>query len=508
MQIISDVVKQMRTIDPTRPVCFDSNYQRNENKFGKEFLSAIDDGDIDDVHAYINWYDHTIFKFFKGEFQQHKNPGRPLISQEMSTGYPNNETGHPTRFYNLVHQNPQTLVGYQSYEYANPEAFLKVQSFITGELAEALRRSNDRASGILHFALLTWFRNVYDAQKIEPYPTYYALKRALQPVLVSAELWGRHFYAGEMLPTQIYVVNDREDGKALQPTVLQWEIDSPTGEKLTGGTENIPAVKHYTREMIQPQIRIPDNFTGKINARLKLRLMENGVPVSENEYELLLAQKSWSQSPAAGEQPVLIAFDDAGKMLDFLKIAYFQETLRSLKTLKTLKPLILSGLDGNCSDADLQQIRNYIAKGGKALLLNSKETARKLYPEYITGYITPTEGDIVNMEIPESPVFDDLELLELRYFNNNRREIPTVCYAALQVKRNEHVIELANQTKIHAYIEGEMEARTQYIQKIKGFPLIEIKDKGSIVISTMATDKATTDPVAGKLVTNMIKYLK
>eukprot|EP00975_Prorocentrum_lima_P037962 7987051-Prorocentrum_lima.AAC.1 len=24
---------------------------------------------------------------------------RPLISQEMSTGYPNNETGHPTRIH-------------------------------------------------------------------------------------------------------------------------------------------------------------------------------------------------------------------------------------------------------------------------------------------------------------------------------------------------------------------------------------------------------------------------
>jgi hypothetical protein len=53
-----------------------------------------------------------------------------------------------------------------------------------------------------------------------------------------------------------------------------------------------------------------------------------------------------------------------------------------------------------------------------------------------------------------------------------------------------------------------MEARTQYIQRIKGFPLIEIKDKGSALISTMATDKAVTDPVAGKLLTNMINYIK
>ncbi|MDR1121023.1 MAG: glycoside hydrolase family 2, partial [Dysgonamonadaceae bacterium] len=207
MTIISDVVKRIREIDPTRPISFDSNYRRNEAKLGKAFYEGIDDGDIDDVHSYINWYDHTLFKQFNGEFQRdHKNEGRPLISQEMSTGYPNNETGHPTRFYTLVHQNPQTLVGYEAYAFGNPDYFLKTQAFITGELAEALRRSSDRASGIIHFALLTWFRNVYDAKNIEPYPAYYAMQRALQPALVSAELWGRNFYAGEKLPARICVV--------------------------------------------------------------------------------------------------------------------------------------------------------------------------------------------------------------------------------------------------------------------------------------------------------------
>ena len=70
----------------------------------------------------------------------------------------------------------------------------------------------------MHFALMTWFRQTYDYQNIEPYPTYYALKRALQPVLVSAELWGRNLYAGEKLPTRIYIVNDREDGTDLKPS--------------------------------------------------------------------------------------------------------------------------------------------------------------------------------------------------------------------------------------------------------------------------------------------------
>src|SRR5260221_4842536 len=219
MRIISEVVKRMRKVDPSRPICFDSNYRRNVKKFGQAFFNDIDDGDIDDKHAYINWYDHSLFRQFKGEFQkENKNEGRPLISQEMSTGYPNNETGHATRFYTIVHQNPQSLIGNLAYENADPANFLEVQSFITGEEAEAFRRTNEQAAGIIHFALLTWFRNVYDAKKIEPYPTYYAMKRALSPVLVSAELWGRHFYAGEKLPANICIVIDKEDGSPLSAT--------------------------------------------------------------------------------------------------------------------------------------------------------------------------------------------------------------------------------------------------------------------------------------------------
>ena len=297
-RIISDVVKEMRRIDPTRPICFDSNYQAKgkDKKFGADFMNSIDDGDIDDMHGYYNWYDYSVFRFFNGEFQkQFKVADRPLISQEMSTGYPNNETGHPTRSYQLIHQNPYTLIGYEAYDWADPASFLKVQAFITGELAETLRRSNDQASGIMHFALMTWFRQTYDYQNIEPYPTYYALKRALQPVLVSAELWGRNLYTGEKLPTRIYIVNDREDGTDLKPSLLRWEIQDETGKRLANGCENIPAVKHYARYYIEPNIQLPTCLpAGKTKAKLVLKLTENGLPISANEYELLLARKEWN----------------------------------------------------------------------------------------------------------------------------------------------------------------------------------------------------------------------
>ena len=84
----------------------------------------------------------------------------------MSTGYPNGETGHPTRSYQLIHQNPYTLIGYEAYDWADPASFLKVQSFITGELAEALRRTGDQVSGIMHFTTSEIMRNFCMARSL------------------------------------------------------------------------------------------------------------------------------------------------------------------------------------------------------------------------------------------------------------------------------------------------------------------------------------------------------
>lgn len=507
MKIISDVVKRMRVVDPTRPICFDSNYRRDEKKQGTAFYDTIDDGDIDDIHSYINWYNHTLFKQFNGEFQRdHLNEGRPLISQEMSTGYPNNETGHPTRFYTLVHQNPQSLIGYDAYAYGDPNSFLKVQSFITGELAEALRRSNDKASGIIHFALLTWFRNVYNAETIEPYPTYYAMKRALQPVLVSAEIWGRNFYAGEDLPIRICVVNDREDGKDLDPTLLHWQIETEGGKILSYGKEAFPSVAHYKREWISPNINIPENISDKkVKAKLKLRLVEAGREISVNEYDILLANKEWTNSTNTGKKIVLADKNNTSKIFDFLNIKYEKKDDIVSAVNAKADLLVLAGIDGNLDDNEVRNIKSYISGGGKVLILNSEEAAKAIFPEHVTGWIKPTEGDIVNPEIPESPIFEDIDRLELRYFNNNKREVPVVCYAALQVNRNEQVTELAGHTKIHGYVNGTMEERVKYMKSIKGFPIVKIKEgKGYSLISGMSHDKSLTDPVAARLLTNMV----
>lgn len=111
------------------------------------------------------------------------------------------------------------------------------------------------------------------------------------------------------------------------------------------------------------------------------------------------------------------------------------QTVSSIKELLNAKQkanlCIISGLK-ECTDEEAQLLREYQAKGGRLLILNSKEVAHKIYPEYIKGWIIPTEGDIVVMERDDAPVFDGIGVLELRYFNNNKREIPLACTATIK----------------------------------------------------------------------------
>lgn len=510
MRIISDVVKRMRQTDGSRPISFDSNYKRNTNKFGKDFFNTIDDGDIDDVHAYINWYDNSVFSQFNGEFQKrNKNEGRPLISQEMSSGYPNNETGHPTRFYTQVHQTPQTLVGDLAYEYSDPAYFLNSQSFITGEQAEAYRRTWDQGSGVLHFALLTWFKNVYDKKTIAPFPTYYALKRALQPVLVSAELWGRHFYAGEKLPTRICVVNDRHEGTSLEASLLTWQLVDEKGTVMTSGKQDIPSVAYYSRQWVTPEINIPQNLPSDyVNGKLQLSLTVNGKNISNNEYSVILGNKKYV---ATSTSAVVLTTSsaDTKAAFDAIQSKYTVASTITEALSKKAKVYVFDGLKlgPNCTADELQQLKAFVSKGGRVLLLNAAGIAKDLYPEHVSNILAFKEGDIVNMDIPESPVFDGLGLLDLRYFNNNKRELPEVCSTALSINRNDKVDILAKHINVHGYIDGDMNARKNKMQQIQGATIVRVNDNGTAILSTMELEKATTDPVAGKLLSNMIKDL-
>ena len=118
-------------------------------------------------------------------------------------------------------------------------------------------------------------------------------------------------------------------------------------------------------------------------------------------------------------------------------------------------------------------------------------------------------ADIAFMERNDYPVFDGLEPLELRYFNNGKREIPVVCTEVFHVNRNENLVELAGHMRVHGYCDFKTpEQHRERVSEFRGFPLVEITNgNGKAIVSGMSVGKASTDPVAGHLLVNMIKVL-
>lgn len=505
--IITDMVKTVRGIDPTRPVIMDSGYLRKEGNYEKILQpNGFDDGDIDDAHNYFGWYNPTFFHQFKGEFGKAGWPGRPLISQEMSTGYPRTDDGHPTRGYLFQHYTPQSLVGNDAYEHADPAIFLQRQAFMTKELAEALRRTNRQtASGVMHFAYLTWFQNVADAQKIKPAEGARALAQALQPVLVSAELFGRHFYAGSTVKRRVCVANDSDNESGLPASQLVWTIEQ-NGKSLTEGTAQLPATGYYENQWTDVEFKMPEKLPSpRIDAQLTLRLEANGVVVSKNSYDIAIATHEWAQNGIKANQNGIAIYDPnsrASHLLDPLGAP----KLVSLATLKPGQPrlLIVGDVDALAKNApDLQKMRDFTTHGGRVLLLNSGKNLPTLFPQQIVGY-RATKGEIVSMHTPESPVFDGIAPLDIAWFEVDGEPLPYACKGVHQiVPSRADVTALAEEFDIHGYLN-----KPEEVVKISGTPLLRLQlGQGEIINSEMVFEAGHNDPIAQRLLSNTVRYL-
>jgi beta-galactosidase len=505
--ILDETIKAMRQADPTRPIVADSSYVRKETLRGYQTLvkpEGSDDGDVDDVHRYYGWYNESFFHLYDGQFNNLSTPGRPLISQEMSVGYPNNDDGHPVRFYLFKHYTPQALVGDDAYENADPAIFLKRQAFMTKELAETLRRTSHAAgAGVLYFSYFTWFQTPWLVAGIKPWPTYYALKTALQPVLVSAELYGRHFYSGTNFHEKICLINDAEDYQAIPESHLVWEFQHD-GKVLSRGQVAVPPVKYYENRWLDVNFTTPKNLPSpRVDGQLVLRLEADGEILSENNYDVTIASKDWAQGDL--DTNSIVQLWDPGKQVGSSFFGLPVNIVSSISTANPTNTLIVGSLDGVAlTTNETDQLRKFVSEGGHMLMLHPGTALVNLYPDQV-GAFKVKEGEIVTMHMPESPVFSGIEPLDLAWFERGDRRLPIACAGVFRIPSSrQDVVALAWQCDIHAYLK-----RTFEITAISGTPLLEIQSgKGRLLASEMCFESGKSDPIARRLLMNTIRYLR
>jgi beta-galactosidase len=504
--ILDDTMKAMRQADPTRPIVADSSYVRKETQRGYQTLvkpEGLDDGDADDMHRYYGWYNESFFNLYNGEFNKQSTPGRPFISQEMSTGYPNNDDGHPVRFYLFKNYTPQALVGDDAYENADPAIFLKRQAFMTKGLAETLRRtSHEAAAGVLYFSYFTWFQTPWSAEQIKPWPTYYALKTALQPVLVSAELYGRHFYAGSTIHRRVCIINDAENFETISNGQLVWEFESG-GQVLTQGKIDVAPVKYYENRWLDVDFATPANLpTPRVDGQLILRLKVDGKILSDNNYDVTITSMDWTQGDL--DKKTIVQFWNSGKQSSKDLFGMPVSVADSIGLANSTNVLIIGGLQGRTlTTTEMHQLQEFVAQGGRVLMLHPGTALTKLFPNQVSAF-KAKEGEIVTMHVPESPVFSGIEPLDLAWFERGDRHLPIACTGVFQIpSARRDTVALAWQCDIHGYLK-----KTSEITSISGTPLLEIQSgKGWLLASEMCFEASNDDPIARRLLENVVSYL-
>jgi len=512
MKILTEMIKEIRKLDPTRPVCAWSGYSRvYENmEEGIHKANQIDDGDITDLHRYSGWYQPSIFQDnqYNGKYVLPYR-GQAIISQEASTGYPNNDNGSPCRNYIQLYV-PQTWIGDESYEHRDPSTFLAYNALISKEWMEDVRRSRLTA-GWMAFCNSCWFKYVSFADHIKAYPTYDAMKKALQPVLPSLDQRDRHYYQGNKFSGKIVVVND--DIKARDFSSLQCDIAlvSQEGKELVNFTREIGACEYYKNLVREFSFAIPDFITDtKTECKLKLKLRNGKEVLGINEYELKIASKQWAGSHCSKGSNVLIlnATEPTASYLEALG-----GKNGGIDDINTAEVVIWANKSAPVNTSEQgQKLLNYVKNGGKLVLMQTANVHEFLPSEMSSIFFSSRFGNIwsldessvpasqnvefANIEVPQHPLFEGFDSQDIRWWNGNGTS-PKVAELSYILAPDSKCLKLCEHVPNHGY--GWKGPLT--------YPLFLIDyGEGVILVSELCTSVCNTDPFAGRMLKNIIKW--
>jgi hypothetical protein len=469
-KIMSDLVKAVRKTDPTRPIVFSSEMARAfYDKQWRDVLSpgGYDDGDIDDVHCYYGWYQPSamMLDFTKPIPVERFSPtkGRAFISQECGTGYPSVDGGYSCGAYPGQFMIPQAWAGkYVVPGHGSSDLFLRSIADINKETAEKLRRQCKYWAGNMLFANLCWYKNCYDADKIQPYPVHYAVKMAYSSVLVSLDSPQRHLFAGDSFDSRVCIANDDIDLPNAGSLTLSCWVEDRFGRKLTPvSKERVGDCRYYAQVWADVSIRMPD-IEGRNDAALCFKLTSSAKAISANRYDIVICGRRW-----ACERP-----DVSGKVVM---------------------------LNGDPGERAFDNARNEAEQGRTVLWLNAGESARTLMPSVIES-AQKYAGEFVDTNDPNLRLFDGLKPFDMRWWYSPGKT-PSVTEVQFRLKKGSAARSFTTFVRPHFYMSSDE------VRELPHTTLFEITcGKGRIIVSSMRTEAAETDPMAARFLSNLYRY--
>jgi hypothetical protein len=436
-QQLSKVVKQTRQLDPTRPVIASSEYQRDP-EFYKTVLqpAGIDDGDIDDIHRYNNWYGPSSFvtdSKFEAEMKKHQR-NRPFIGQEMSTGYPDLDTGLPVLRYTRDLLIPQAWVGQYAYPGGDPNIFLEHHRAVTKRWAEQLRfQRSTNTAGFMLFAAECWFKHSYDSASLQPYPALEAVHDAWAPIGLALETGRRRFYGGEEFDTAVYVSNDDDQFRDYHNLPL-FSLNGPFQ-----GMKELPLVA-----------TLPDLPYGRtVHIPVRLSILNTSLPRERSRLTLTLGSPStgliWpGQKPLATEKRTYVSYVEP--------IDVFQKPTNEFSPGSIIVIHPKQSLAGLAQGAPL---RRQIEDGATVIVLSPSEEILKLFPDDILD-AKPGEAEFADWSpIAGTKLAENLQPMDIKWWARTNDSRVFIASQSHRRKPNGHARELLRYIAPHSYISAD-----------------------------------------------------
>jgi hypothetical protein len=479
-------------------------------------------GEICDLHRYWGWYYNSFLSFYTlrdPKICWRTDAVQPMTLSENTGNY----TGPDGRF-NLASdtKQPDSQLNWTGHapESEQSARALDYQAWMAGQAIEITRRLRERnpyLAGLSPFtiAFSNWHRATGVADMgAKPVVAQYA--RSYQPVLLSWESWTPNAYAGAALRPIAHVVNDDDRGRALRGLTLQWAVRDSAGAVKASGAQPMGDVAYYGAASRPVSVALPATLaTGSYT--LDGALVQGSDTVSRNETKLFVAARAFGGTLGTLARRLRV-YDPAGRTTAALASLGARATpVTSLASLDPARDALVVGAESWDArlTADSAAFRRFLARGGRALVLEQKaidapwlpgapkvQSSALDHPLVFPGGRPFAQGMAINPERPTHAVFDGLS--RDRFFlwsdhtgwNESKPGFPAV----YPVTRG---LSFARPNEF-----GDVALLADYDHGLQGTALAELfVGQGSALVSGFdLVPRVGRDPVADRFLRNLVRY--
>jgi hypothetical protein len=404
-----------------------------------------------------------------------------------------------------------------------PTRALSYQAWVAGQAIEIFRRERERnpyLAGLTPFTILFhnwWGISRFADMKPKPIAEQYAI--SYQPVLLSWELWTSQVYAGTTIHPVAHVVNDSGSGANLDALTLRYALLDANGSIRAEGRATVPDVPYYGARSTPLSIQLPSVLaTGEYT--LTGLLMRRQDTISRNHTKIFIAAPAFAGTTGSLTRRVAL-YDPNGRSIGAFSTNRIPVTrVTTVANLSPAHDLLVVGADSwdHTIAFDTIPLRSFVRAGGRVIVLHQDPASfngnwlpapvRVQKGELDHSLVFPggrpfRNGMAINPERPQHPVLDGISRDRLflwsdfTHWDESKPGFPQVYPVT------DGFVLTDPQTLSRAAVIA------NYDHGLEGVALAELFDgSGSAIMTGLdIVDRAGLDPVADRLLVNLVRYM-